>query len=52
MQYKLPNQVISGILIEEAKAILERWCGYFELGQKKILAFTLDLAKFEKYKNL
>jgi exodeoxyribonuclease V gamma subunit len=40
-------KVVSGITIEEAKAILEQWCGYFEMGQKKMLAFTLDFTRLE-----
>lgn len=34
---------ISSISVLEAKAILERWCGYYEMGQKKILAYTSEL---------
>jgi hypothetical protein len=32
-------KAVSGIT-EEAKAILEQWCGYFELGQKKMPFFA------------
>jgi exodeoxyribonuclease V gamma subunit len=36
-------KTISSISEMEAKAILEKWCGYFEMGQKKILAYTSEL---------
>jgi exodeoxyribonuclease V gamma subunit len=41
-------KIISGISQMEAKTILERWCGYFELGNKRILPFTSDVAMSSK----
>ncbi|GAA4053269.1 exodeoxyribonuclease V subunit gamma [Flavobacterium chungnamense] len=40
--------VVSGISKEKAKNILEKWCGYFEMGQKNILPFSLDFCRLDK----
>jgi exodeoxyribonuclease V gamma subunit len=40
--------VVSGISKEKAKNIIEKWCGYFELGQKNILPFSLDFCSLDK----
>lgn len=41
-------KAVSGILKEDAIAILENWCRYFEIGQKKILPFSIDFSYFDK----
>lgn len=38
--------IVDGISSSQAKIVLEKWCGYFEMGQQKILAFTTDFGKF------
>jgi exodeoxyribonuclease V gamma subunit len=44
--------IVSGISKEKAKNILEKWCGYFEMGQKKILPFSLDFCRLDKKTHL
>ena len=41
-------KVVSGISKEDAITILENWCRYFEMGQKKILPFSIDFSYFDK----
>jgi exodeoxyribonuclease V gamma subunit len=41
-------KLVSGISKEAAKTILKRWCGYFEMGQKKMLPFSIDFSYFDK----
>jgi hypothetical protein len=40
-------KVVSGISKEDALTILENWCSYFEMGQKKMLPFSIDFSYFD-----
>jgi exodeoxyribonuclease V gamma subunit len=40
--------VVEGVSQEKANSVLEKWCGYFEMGQKNILPFSLDFCRLEK----
>jgi hypothetical protein len=44
--YRIKQCKIVSCITLKAKAILEQWCGYFELGQKKMLLY-IGFSNFE-----